>query len=209
MKNLINTVAFLILILGIIYLGISQIESSKKNRELADGISKMNIVHQFNENLINVEHNSRQVEYMLKEKTNKTILEKPDKSTILLLDLIKNDSLTLYFYIHENSCAACLEIEFNHIKQISDSLKIPIHFICNSRSWRFIKLLQKNYNLQNKFYRVYSEDAPFNTELFISPFYFVVQKKEIEFILTPLKEIPKRTLLYFGFLNFLQGYENS
>lgn len=209
MKNLLNTAIFLILISTIIYLGINHIISTKKNNDLAAGISRLSKVDQFNQNLINTEYNSRQIEYLLKEKRDKIILEKPDNSTILFDDLINNDSLSLYFYIHENSCAACLEIEFKHIEQISDSLKIPINFICNSRGWRFITLLQKNHNLQNKFYRLYTDDIPFDNQLFISPFYFIVREKKLDFLFTPLKEIPQRTQMYFDFLRFCKEYVNS
>ncbi|MFA6309804.1 MAG: hypothetical protein WC677_08775 [Clostridia bacterium] len=206
MKNLLNIGIYLILVLTVIFLSISGFKSSKRNKDFATRILELKIVDSYNTNLINTEFNSLRIEHYLKEE-NQIVLEKADKSTILLSDLI-NDPSCLYFFIHENSCSACLEIEFNHIKQLSDSLKIPIKFIFNSPDWRFMKLLRQNYNLKNEFYRLPVDNAALKDELQFYPFYFIINKGSLKFIFIPLKEHEKRTLKYFDFVRKITNPKN-
>lgn len=206
MKNLLNIGVYLILVLTVIFLSISGFKSSKRNKDFATRILELEIVDSYNAKLINTELNSLSIEHYLSEK-NQIVLEKADKSTILLSNLT-NDPACLYFYIHENSCSACLEIEFNHIKQLSDSLKIPIKFICNSRDRRFMKLLKQNYNLQNEFYRLSADNASLNDKLLFYPFYFIISEGSLNFIFIPLKEQEKRTLKYFDFVRRITNPKN-
>ncbi|MCK9640118.1 MAG: hypothetical protein M0R39_09440 [Prolixibacteraceae bacterium] len=206
MKNLLNTGVYLILVLTVIFLSISGFNSNKRNKDFAKKILELEIVDSYNANLIKTELNSLSIEHYLKGE-NHFVLEKADKSTISLSNLI-NDPACLYFYVHENSCSACLEIELNHIKQLSDSLKMPIKFISNSRDWRFMKLLKQSYNLKNEFYRLIADNASLKDELLFYPYYFIINDGSLNFIFIPLKEQEKRTLMYFDFVRKITNPKN-
>jgi hypothetical protein len=206
MKNLLNIGVYLILALISIYLIISGFQSSKRNKDYSTRILEIKKVDSYNADLINTEFNSLSIEHYLRAE-NQIFLEKADKSMILLSNLI-NDPVCLYFYMHENSCSACLEIEFNNIKQLSDSLEIPIKIICSSRDWRFMKLLRQNYNIKNEFYRLPTNNASFKDELLLIPFYFMISEGNLNYIFIPLKEQEKRTLKYFDFLRIITNPKN-
>lgn len=205
MKNLLNTILYITVIATIIYFGIRDIKSRITNNRIALEISELDIIRDYNHNLINAENNSRQMENFLNKNRMKIVLEKLDKSTILLSDIITNDSSNLCFSISENSCPACLDIEFKHIKHVSDSLKIAINIIFISQDWRFMKLIQKDYNFENKFYRL-KNDQSFNENLMLFPFYFMIDNAGINFTFIPLKEQNDRTLKYF---KFIKGMTNT
>ena len=174
--------------------------------QLADGITQLKTIHDLNQNLINVEQNTWQIEQLFSEFKSKIEFEKYDNSTIQFSELLNDDSIGLFFFFHENSCSACLDTEFSHIKNISDSLKIPIHFVCRSEGWRSIRLIQQSNKFEDEFYRLIINDDYLNEELFYSPFYFLKDKMSAYFIFIPLKENPQRTLNYF---KFIRKYSSS
>lgn len=135
MKRLFENILIIALISIMIYVSIGLVISNQKNKQHIAEILKLQAQQEYRNNLINVEHNSWQIEYFFnkKENINHCVLEKDDKSTTLFSDLIKNESKMLCFFVHENSCPACMEIEFNRIKNISDSFKMPIIIICMSK----------------------------------------------------------------------------
>lgn len=205
MKTIFINVIFVTLIIITIYLTVFQIISSKENKLLVSEIANLQLEKDYKNNMINLEHNLWQIEYFIKEVLYHSDLEKIDKLTMPFSDLIKNDSESLYFFINEKSCSTCMEIEFNRIKNISDSVKMPISILCISKNWRFINLLKQNYGIENKFYKLNINNESFNEELIQLPFYFMIDEKGIKFIFIPLKEQIGRTVKYFEFIKAINN----
>ena len=185
MKNLLNIGVYMILAFTTTFLIISGFQSSKRNKDYATRISELKIVDNYYSELISAELNSLMLEKYLKAE-NQIFFEKADKSTILL-SILKKDPPCLYFFMNEYSCSACLDIEFHHLKQFSDSLKMPTKIICISQDWRFMKLLRQNYNIKNEIYRLSINNSSLNDELLFIPFYFMISEGSINFIFIPIK----------------------
>ena len=209
MKYILSVGMYMVLVSFLIYLGINYNTVRKRNKQLTDGITKLNLIHELNQNLINVEQNVWQIKQLFSECENEIELEKDDNSTIQFSELLKNDSIGLFFFFHENSCSACLEIEFNHIKNITDSLKMPVRFVCKSEGWRFIRLIQQSNRLENGFYRLAINNENFNDDLFFFPFYLLNDKMSANFIFIPLKENTQRTQKYFKFIREYSSFDRK
>lgn len=209
MKYILSLGIYIVIVPVFIYLGINYLTVRKRNKQLTDGVTKLNIIHELNQNLINVEQNVWQINQLFSEYKDEIELEKNDSSTIRFSELLKNDSIGLIFFFHENSCFACLEIEFNHIKDISDSLKMPVHFVCKSEGWRSIKLIQQSNSFEDGFYRLIINNEYFNDELFFFPFYLINDKMNANFVFIPLKENPQRTQNFFKFIQEYSSFDRK
>jgi hypothetical protein len=200
MKTIFINVIFVTLVLITIYLTVDKVKYIQENNLLVSEIVRLRIEKDYKNNIINTEYNLWQIEYFLKEVIYHSDLEKVDKLKMPFLDLIKNDSKSLCFFINEKSCSTCIEIELNRIKTISDSVRMPINIICISKNWRFINLLKQNYGIENEIYRLNVNYESFNEDLILLPFYFIIDEKGVNSLFIPLKEQLGRTIKYFEFI---------
>lgn len=184
-----------------IYLGISYIYLNLENKKLAESISKLEIINIFNNNLLNVEKKSWTLEKLLTENIDQLTFQVNDSTTIIpMTEFMKNQSPSINFVIHENSCHSCIDIELKRILKLTQNSNIEFNIFYYSHDWRPIKFLQRDYEIQFNVYKLGSMGNLINEDIFINPFYFITVQNKGEFIFIPLKENTKRSEDYFNYV---------